>query len=74
MTTTGTSGPPATRAPGAPLLLAATLFVVSLTTPLLATSGASEAAPLLLPEPGTLIFVTVAGLAMFIRRRNRFVR
>ncbi|MBN2561193.1 MAG: PEP-CTERM sorting domain-containing protein [Phycisphaerae bacterium] len=78
MTTTGTFRPPA-AAVLVPLVLLAASILAGPAAPLaladvpdaLAAGGSS---PVLVPEPATLLFVSVAGLVLFGRRRRGRLR
>jgi hypothetical protein len=73
MTTTGTRGSPAGPAILS-LVLLATLLLLAAAGPMAADDGgqstSKDSRPMLMPEPMTLVFVGVAGLALF-RRTGR---
>ena len=78
MTTTGTRRPSAAPQQLLMALLAAFLFCEVAAGPALADSVEAPtpngAASVIVPEPGTLIFVGAAGLALFARRRKQLLR
>lgn len=77
MTTTGTRRPSAAPQRLLMALLAALLLCGIFAGPAPADPGGAPpdgGASVTVPEPGTLVFVAAAGLALFARRRERTLR